>query len=433
MLKKIGLLSLSLMWVSISYALNFPKVVVYFASWSIYRNPPPGSPPDATLKPHTIRGDTITHINYAFLKPMTANQILALDPADFDPNNDNYVPTLRRMLTDPWADTDYPGMQPSPAVPYQGNFGELAWLKQQYPHLKIGISAGGWTYSDNFSDIVANKLARSRFVQLLVNFADYYNFDAIDIDWEYPGYADHSGKPADKQNFTQFMQELYTACKEHSPELAISFATAAGGQNSNLNFLELNKLASTVDWINIFGYDFYGPWPGLEVTGHQAPLYAQKVASVLDNINGEVRSYIAGGMPASKIVLGMPLYSRTFAGVDSTTDGLFAPYQGPGPGTYEQGILTFYTLPTYDPKTGKASGGLLDQGYTRYWDSTSMVPYLYNPKLKIFVTYDDLQSLYLKADYARSMQLAGAMFWEADWNVWDTVGAVRSRLMLAGR
>jgi GH18 family chitinase len=39
-----------------------------------------------------------------------------------------------------------------------------------------------------------------------------YDFDGIDIDWEYPAASDRDGTAADKQNFVTFMQELKSAC-----------------------------------------------------------------------------------------------------------------------------------------------------------------------------------------------------------------------------
>ncbi len=54
---------------------------------------------------------------------------------------------------------------------------------------------------------------------------------------------------------------------------------------------------------------------------------------------------------------------------------------------------------------------MLGHGYTRYWDAASKVPYLFNDEKKIFVSYEDPESLTAKCDYVRTRKLAGVMFW----------------------
>ena len=55
---------------------------------------------------------------------------------------------------------------------------------------------------------------------------------------------------------------------------------------------------------------------------------------------------------------------------------------------------------------------LLHQGFTRYWDASASVPYLYNAQKKQFVSYEDPESLALKCAYIQRMHLGGIMFWE---------------------
>jgi len=51
-------------------------------------------------------------------------------------------------------------------------------------------------------------------------------------------------------------------------------------------------------------------------------------------------------------------------------------------------------------------------GFVRYWDDASKAPYLFNAEKKIFITYDDEESIKAKCDYIKKHKLAGAMFWE---------------------
>lgn len=73
----------------------------------------------------------------------------------------------------------------------------------------------------------------------------------------------------------------------------------------------------------------------------------------------------------------------------------------PPTGTWENGVYDYDHLKkSYIPT------------YTRYWDSQSKVPFLYNLSTNIWISYDDLQSIGIKADYIKREKLAGAMFWE---------------------
>ena len=51
-------------------------------------------------------------------------------------------------------------------------------------------------------------------------------------------------------------------------------------------------------------------------------------------------------------------------------------------------------------------------GFTRYWDTAAKAPYLFNAEKKIFISYDDEESVKAKCEYVKQYNLGGAMFWE---------------------
>jgi chitinase len=55
---------------------------------------------------------------------------------------------------------------------------------------------------------------------------------------------------------------------------------------------------------------------------------------------------------------------------------------------------------------------MLGHGFTRYWDPIASVPYLYSPDKKLFVSYEDGQSLAVKCNYVLTRKLGGVMFWD---------------------
>ena len=54
--------------------------------------------------------------------------------------------------------------------------------------IKVTIAIGGWNDSegDKYSRLANNPSARKRFVEHAAGFVEKYNFDGLDLDWEYP-------------------------------------------------------------------------------------------------------------------------------------------------------------------------------------------------------------------------------------------------------
>jgi chitinase len=119
-------------------------------------------------------------------------------------------------------------------------------------------------------------------------------------------------------------------------------------------------------------------------------------ALATNNADDTVRGYLAAGVPPEKLVLGVPFYGRGWGGVDETNDGLYQPYSGFPNGEYEYSDLVANYV-------GK---------FQRFWNDTTKVPWLYDADSGTMITYDDPESLALKANYVKEQQLGGVMIWE---------------------
>jgi GH18 family chitinase len=77
-------------------------------------------------------------------------------------------------------------------------------------------------------------------------------------------------------------------------------------------------------------------------------LLGGNVAAILCSVQEwSVQNYLAKGAPASKLVMGIPLYARTFKLASAASAGYHAPATGAGaPGTYtgEAGFLSYYEV-----------------------------------------------------------------------------------------
>lgn len=309
-----------------------------------------------------ISANKLTHINYAFVNVL-----------------DN-----RAVLTNEATDTV--------------NFRNLNRLKQQNPDLKILISLGGWTWSGNFSDAVLTDTARRAFAESAVDIIRKHDLDGVDIDWEYPGRPGYEGniyRPEDKENYTLMFAELRASLdmleKETGQQKLLT--TAVGGFPDFIAKTEMDKAQVYLDYVNIMTYDYsYG-----DIAKHHTNLYPSDFEEDGNSTDRAVREYIAAGVPAEKLVVGIAFYGKKVAVPEDATKGL---------GDSALGQLRGHGY-TY------IKDSLVNQGnYVFYRDSIAHAPYIFNSQTNEFITYDDEWSVRAKCEYVRRNRLGGVMFWE---------------------
>ncbi|MEB3308716.1 MAG: glycosyl hydrolase family 18 protein [Snowella sp.] len=368
-------------------------VAAYYPEWAIY---------DRNFQVKDIPANNLTHIFYAFAKIDNNGEV---------------------AIFDPWAATQitfngkYTWDQST--ANQAGNFAELRALKTENPHLTNMLSIGGWTLSSPFSDVALTDTSRKKFATSAVNFIVKYGFDGIDLDWEYPvggGLDGNVNRPEDKQNYTllvaELRQQLNLQQAKDGKTYQLTIASPAGFDKI-ANF-DLGQMAPYLDFFNVMTYDYHGAWE--KTTNHQAALYSNpndpSTYKAQYNIASTIQQYKNAGVKAEDLVLGVPLYGRSWTGVPNINDGLFQSATGAGPGTWEAG--------NFDYKDLHQKINTANSGYVRYWDDVAKVPYIYNKSLGVFSTYEDKQSLGAKMDYLKTQGLGGMFFWEASGDLVST-------------
>jgi len=66
--------------------------------------------------------------------------------------------------------------------------------------------------SKEFSKMVKLRETREKFINHLIKFLRLYEFDGVDLDWEFPG--ERGGSPDDKTNLAIFLKEFRQAINE---------------------------------------------------------------------------------------------------------------------------------------------------------------------------------------------------------------------------
>lgn len=355
------------------------RIVAYYTSWAMY---------DRQYFVTDIPADKLTHINYAF----------ANVNADYE-----------CILADAWSDTQFPYPGDPEDAELLGNFRALQNLKDEHPGLQTLISVGGWTWSARFSDVALTPESRAAFANSCVDFMLRYGFDGIDLDWEYPaggGHPTNRTRPEDKENFILLLADLRAHLDEQGAADGRHYllTIAAGASRSAYQPLDWSRIHPLLDWINVMTYDMAGGWSS--VTGFNAPLYSSDGSSTPPegtSVDTAMQDHLALGVPADKLVLGVPFYGHGWQGVPPQANGLHQPPGRDLPrGTWEPGSFDYDDI----------IENYLTAGYTRYWDETALVPWIYNPDTGIMISYDDPESLTAKANYVREHNLGGIMFWE---------------------
>ncbi|KAJ7764999.1 glycoside hydrolase [Mycena maculata] len=299
-------------------------------------------------------------------------------------------------------------------------------------HVKLSI--GGWTGSKYFSSAVSTSKSRETFVENIVGVYQEFNLDGIDIDWEYPGRQGAGNNQVNKNdsaNFLSFLQLLRCKLPSSAVITAATLTTTFSGSNGQ-SMRNVTAFAQVLDWILMMNYDV---WGASSKPGPNAPLSnACKISSQPDaSAEAGSDAWTAAGMPPNKQVLGVPSYaylSRSNATRLQTRRS--SPVQLVGDGDQiqfneivKQGALVRTgTLDNYGPRFD-GSGG-----YTRCWDSCSSTPFLRSPSAGQVVTYDDPQSLGMKAAFARRRGMRGVNMFDVhgDTDDWDLADSIRRGL-----
>lgn len=456
------------------------RVIGYFTSWRA------GDDPQTHYLVKDIPWEQLTHINYAFASIGSNGKINIGDVND--PKN---VATGK----------DWAGVEIDPALGFRGHFGALATYKKKHD-VKTLISIGGWAETGGHFDVEGNRIADGGFYTMTTN-ADgsinhagietfaisavemlrSYQFDGLDIDYEYPTSMTGAGNPDDRDfmkprrhslwaAYQELMKVLRQKLDEASAQDGVHYMLTIATPSSGylLRGMETFDVTQYVDYVNIMSYDLHGAWN--EHVGHHAALYDTGKDSelatwnVYDTVNYRGMGYLntdwayhyfRGSLPAGRINIGVPYYTRGWQGVAGGENGLWGKAPLPdqsqcAPGTGEgeknncgygaagidnlwhdtnaagdemgagsnpiwhalnlsQNIYGSYSA-AYGLDSVNTSEDTLTGSYRRHYDSVAVAPWLWNAEKNVFLSTEDKESITVKADYVIDKEIGGIMFWE---------------------
>ncbi|EWZ28763.1 hypothetical protein FOZG_17475 [Fusarium oxysporum Fo47] len=308
--------------------------------------------------PSDIPDGVYTHINFAF--------------ASIDPKTFQIIPASSK---DPQL------------------YRELARKKKIDPNLKIFIAIGGWAFNDpgptitTFSDIARSDANTRTFIKSLISFISTYDFDGVDIDWEYPAADDREGREEDFDNLPKFLSKIKSALKQSGGRSGLSIAIPASYWY--LQHFDLEKISKYVDHFNVMTYDLHGAWDtpkswlGNHLNSH----------TNLTEIKDAFDLLWRNNIDPDQVNMGLAFYARTFTASSTgcMSTGCLFDAGGPAePCTNAVGVMS-------NPEIMRKLGGKIGSGDL---DKTAAIK-----TVKIgstWLTYDDVDTWKLKLDFARS-------------------------------
>ncbi|KAE8349832.1 glycoside hydrolase superfamily [Aspergillus coremiiformis] len=348
---------------------NASKVVGgYWEGWNIQN-------PCGTMRPEEIPVDLYTHLmfSFGFITPKT----YAVQPA--------------------------PGTEES-------LFTQVVDVKKRNPNLKVIVALGGWTHTDPgpyravFTNLVSSSANRATFIKNLLAFLAKFNFDGVDLDWEYPGVADRGGRPTDKENLAKLLQEIRQAFQnQYTLSIAAPLPPVA------LENYDMKATSEAVDWINVMAYDLHGLWESdKRAWGH----------TNMTDISKGLNQLLQAGVAPSKMVLGLGFYGRSFKMANPGCTRPGCKFTGPGDGgpcTRSAGTLAYHEIKDLIAHGAKP---VFDQpGAAKYlsWGGNTTLTWGGNAtNTTNWISYDDSQTLRMKMGLASTKGLRGVMSWAID-------------------
>ncbi|MCR2807794.1 glycosyl hydrolase family 18 protein [Paenibacillus soyae] len=241
---------------------------------------------------------------------------------------------------------------------------------------------------DRTTEALSTVESRFSMIQQLIAFAEIYDLQGINIDFE-------NVYTKDKENLVQFVKELTPLLHEQGLVVSIDVTPKSTSEMWSL-FLDRAALGKVVDYMMVMAYDEH--WAASPKSGSVAslPWVENAIKKILDEDK----------VPAGKLVLSMPLYTRIWTETKDDTGAVKVTSKAVG----MEAIKTILEEKKLTPVFDQAAG----QNYVEYTEDGS---------LKRIWIEDDV-SMKARVELVRKYGLGGVATWARSFQtptIWNVI------------
>lgn len=262
----------------------------------------------------------------------------------------------------------------------------IEWAKDR--GYKVWVLFSNSFNPDMTHEFLSDALARERTIRDLIKLVKDNNMDGINIDFE-------NVYLKDKEKLVQFIRELTPIFHENNLVVSIDVTIKSKSENWSM-FYDREALGEIVDYIAVMTYDEH--WAASPISGSVASIgwVERGMKGILEEV------------PAEKLLLGLPFYTRVWIETPSTKEV--------NKMDVDSKAITMETV----------NNILRDEDIIKLWDEEAgqyYAVYMKDNKLhKIWI--EDEESLKIKTELVNKYNLAGVAAWRRGFetnNIWEVI------------
>ncbi|KAB5514535.1 hypothetical protein DKX38_028441 [Salix brachista] len=268
-------------------------------------------------------------------------------------------------------------------------------VKRKNQSITTLLSIGGWgTNYSTLSAMAGDSTYRKSLIDDSIKTARLYGFQGLDFSWLSANTSDNMDNMGNL--FEEWRAAIALETRNSSQSELILTAAVQLSPTLDYGSFPIDSIRRNLNWIHVLAYDYYEPeWDNF--TAASAALYAPHDSSF--STDSGIAAWINKGLPANKLVLGLPFFGFAWKLENPNKNSIGAPATGPA--VTKTGYMSYKDI-------------------NNYWKTNGAADPIYNSAYAVnyvivgsnWISFDDVDVVRIKVSYAMEKGLLGYVVWE---------------------